>query len=103
MASRTRPDPGITRCGSITAREQVCHLAFACRGQRHLCLACRSKRSVPEHRSRRQRLEAAKRRLLYGLLALGLPVVSKQENAERDLAFAFLADPGPRIYARATR
>lgn len=38
-------------------------------------------------------MEAAKRRLLFSLLRLGLPVVSKQEDRMRGLAFRFLADP----------
>jgi hypothetical protein len=39
------------------------------------------------------KLEVAKRRLVFGLLALGCPVESKIERAEGGLAFDFLADP----------
>jgi hypothetical protein len=38
------------------------------------------------------RMEIAKRRLLYTLLGLGLPVETKTENPDRGLAFDFLAD-----------
>ena len=40
-------------------------------------------------------LETAKRRLFYSLLRLGLPLISKQEDPEAGLAFAFLADADP--------
>jgi hypothetical protein len=39
-----------------------------------------------------QRLEIAKRRLLYTLFGLGLPTQSKAEDSERGLAFAFKQD-----------
>ena len=38
-------------------------------------------------------MEVAKRRLIYTLLSLGLPVTSKVEQSETGLAFEFLADP----------
>lgn len=38
-------------------------------------------------------MEAAKRRLLAGLLALRLPIVSKAADSTNGLAFEFLADP----------
>jgi hypothetical protein len=37
-------------------------------------------------------MEAAKHRLLYSLLQLKLPIISKTENADSGLAFAFLDD-----------
>jgi hypothetical protein len=37
-----------------------------------------------------RRIEAAKRRLLYALYALGLPVVSRRDEPEEGLAFRFL-------------
>lgn len=39
-----------------------------------------------------QRLETGKRRLVYSLLRLGLPFVSKQENPAAGLAFALRGD-----------
>jgi len=39
------------------------------------------------------KLEAGKRRLLYSLLRLGLPVVSKTTNPKSGLGFRFLKDP----------
>ncbi len=64
------------------------------------CLACSLNDTVPKVGSsyrasqRRKwwgRMEAAKRRLIYTLLALGLPVQSKAEN-ENGIAFSFLED-----------
>ena len=64
------------------------------------CGACALNRTIPnlgspEYRWRWQRLETAKRRLVYSLLRLGLPVVSKAVDAAHGLAFDFLADPNP--------
>jgi hypothetical protein len=65
------------------------------------CLSCRLNRIVPFLESspraplRREcwyRLEQAKRRLLFTLLAMGLPVVSKAESKSAGLAFSFLED-----------
>ncbi|MGB6942461.1 MAG: putative zinc-binding metallopeptidase [Bryobacteraceae bacterium] len=72
---------------------------------RLLCIACRLNRtipdlSVPENGMLWSRLEAAKRRLVSSLLALGLPVESRvDQNTERGLAFDFLRSPaeGPRV------
>jgi hypothetical protein len=62
------------------------------------CQACRLNRTIPdlgrpEHLLRWQRLEAAKHRLVYSLLRLGLALVSKFEDPDTGLAFDFLADP----------
>ncbi|GAB3582007.1 zinc-binding metallopeptidase family protein [Hymenobacter daeguensis] len=64
------------------------------------CVACNLNRTIPDlsnpdYRLRWQRLETAKRRLVYSLLRLGLPVVSKATDPEHGLAFNFLADPNP--------
>ncbi len=61
------------------------------------CRSCRLSRTIPDLSTgtglqRWRRLEAAKRRLVYELIALGLPMPTKAEDAERGLAFDFLAD-----------
>ncbi|HSA80945.1 MAG TPA: putative zinc-binding metallopeptidase [Geminicoccaceae bacterium] len=63
------------------------------------CQACCLNRTIPdlglpENLLRWQRLEAAKHRLVYGLLRLSLPVVSKFEDPDAGLAFDFLAGYG---------
>lgn len=62
-----------------------------------LCRSCRMTRTIPDltipgNRSALRRLEAAKRRLLYGLTTLGLPVVDQHQDPHSGLAFEFLAD-----------
>lgn len=49
--------------------------------------------SVPGDRKAWKRLEAAKRRLLYSVLQLRLPLQGKAEAEKHGLAFAFLKDP----------
>lgn len=68
------------------------------------CLSCRLSRDVAdlanEDNQRYWRtIEAGKRRLISQLLALGLPVVSKDSDPEHGLAFDLLRSPddGPRV------
>jgi hypothetical protein len=63
------------------------------------CRACCHNRIIPDigvvrNLLRWQKVEAAKHRLIYTLLALGLPLVSKAEDPTAGLAFDFLAPPG---------
>jgi hypothetical protein len=63
------------------------------------CRACRLNRTVPdlgvpEYRLLWQRVEAAKHRLVYALLRLGLPVTSRFDDVESGLAFDFLSGTG---------
>jgi hypothetical protein len=76
----------------------VCNWAVASKDDNPLCLSCRLTRvipdlSVPGHQAAWYKLELAKRRLAYTLLALKLPLVSRRLDKERGLAFEFLADP----------
>jgi hypothetical protein len=80
------------------SQEQVCNWMLPAEDGAALCLACNLNEtipdlSVPANRVRWARLEAAKRRLVYGLLALQLPLHDKQDDPEKGLAFSFLADP----------
>jgi len=61
------------------------------------CAACRLNDTIPNLDDDKNkllwfRLEQAKRRLLYTLLRLKLPIVSKKENHEIGLGFSFLQD-----------
>ena len=76
----------------------VCNWAIPEHDAQPLCQSCRLTRVIPDltrpgHREAWYRLEVAKRRLLYGLTQLRLPVLSKAQDAERGLAFELLADP----------
>src|SRR5687767_5482200 len=63
------------------------------------CRSCRLNRVIPsldapDHRALWRRIEVAKRHLVYTLLALKLPLGSKEDYGERGLAFDFLV-PAP--------
>ena len=63
------------------------------------CRSCRLNRVIPsleapDHRALWRRIEVAKRHLVYTLLALKLPIGSKEDYGERGLAFDFLV-PAP--------
>jgi hypothetical protein len=83
----------------VNAAHAACNWLVPADGPDTFCPACRHNRTIPnlgppEHLLRWQRLEAAKHRLIYGLLRLGLPLVSKWEHPDSGLAFDFLADSG---------
>ncbi|MGK2913760.1 MAG: zinc-binding metallopeptidase family protein [Porticoccaceae bacterium] len=78
--------------------QQVCNWVLPAENPADLCPACNLNQTIPDLSNPQnhlywQRLEIAKRRLVYGLRALGLPLQNKQEDPEHGLAFAFLADP----------
>jgi hypothetical protein len=86
------------------AEQQVCNWAISEDDPNPLCRSCRLSRVIPDlsHDDARQRwyrLEVAKRRLVFTLLELRLPIVSRDDDPERGLAFEFKADPpgGPAI------
>lgn len=61
------------------------------------CTACRHNETVPdisdaENLSDWQILERAKKRLFYSIIRLGLPLITRDEDSQRGLAFNFLAD-----------
>ncbi|MBC7139111.1 MAG: putative zinc-binding peptidase [Defluviimonas sp.] len=61
------------------------------------CLACIHNRTVPDlsdplNHSRWQKIEAAKRRLIYSLLRLDLPLPRPGDGSPEPLVFDFLAD-----------
>lgn len=76
----------------------VCNWQVDAADPHDFCLACRHNRtvpdtSIPENLERWRKLEAAKHRLMYTILKLGLPHPTEAEDAARGLAFDFLADP----------
>lgn len=79
----------------------VCNWAIPEREPHELCRSCRLTRTLPDlsvdgHAQAWYRLEVAKRRLLYSLIELRLPIRTRDEDPQRGLAFDFLADtPDP--------
>ncbi|MVN78241.1 hypothetical protein GO988_18075 [Hymenobacter sp. HMF4947] len=64
------------------------------------CMACDLNRTIPDlshpgYLSRWQAIEVAKHRLVYSLLCLHLPVVSKRVYPDEGLQFDFKADESP--------
>ena len=87
------------KCANYT-EQQVCNwmVPEAAEGE-PFCRSCRLNRVIPsleepDHHALWRRIEVAKRHLVCTLLALKLPVVSKEDDEERGLAFEFLA-PAP--------
>lgn len=77
--------------------ERICNWAVPADEDGALCLSCRITRVIPNladpaHRSAWYRLEAAKRRLLFTLIQLGLPIRNRLDDPEQGLTFEFLAD-----------
>ena len=63
-----------------------------------LCAACRHNRTIPDisnpiYRSRWQKIEAAKRRLIYTVINLSLPLPTAASGDGEPLIFDFLANP----------
>ena len=91
--------PAYRLCANYS-QNQVCNWAVPVSDPNPFCLSCRLTRLIPDlsksgNREAWEKLEAAKRRLVYSLVSFGLPLQSKTDDPERGLAFEFLADPEP--------
>jgi hypothetical protein len=83
----------------------ACNWLMYARNPKTHCIACRFNRTIPslddaDNVRYWRKIEAAKRRLVAQLIALGLPVRSKvEEDPERGLMFDFLRSPkeGPGV------
>jgi hypothetical protein len=76
----------------------VCNWAVPADDPNPLCRSCRLTRVIPDlgkpgNEEAWYKLESAKRRLVYSLLRLGCPLISRAEDPQRGLAFEFLDDP----------
>ena len=90
---------GYRLCANL-AIEGTCNWAVPVDDDRPLCASCRITRVIPNlgnpgSAAAWSRLEGAKRRLLFTLMELGLPLPSRTDDPEHGLAFEFLADPEP--------
>jgi hypothetical protein len=77
--------------------EGICNWAVPADDDNPLCASCRITRVIPNlaepaNRAAWYRLEAAKRRLLFTLIELGLPTANRIDDPVRGLTFEFLAD-----------
>src|SRR5438105_868396 len=90
---------GVRQCGAGRRRTSW-GSSWTAGDDRPLCASCRITRVIPNlgnpnSATAWSRLEGAKRRLLFTLMELGLPVPSLTDDPVRGLAFEFLADPEP--------
>ena len=92
------PATGYGQCSNYS-NEGVCNWLVPEAPKSTLCQACELNNvipdlSQPENRQRWLEVEKAKRRLIYGLNRLGLPVLAKSRDAERGLSFDIKQDSG---------
>ncbi|WP_299131034.1 putative zinc-binding metallopeptidase [uncultured Amaricoccus sp.] len=94
VSPKARPDEEWHPCGN--AGKADCNWLVPVETHEPYCLACRLNRDVadlsdPAHLAKWRAIECAKRRLLYSLMRLGLPIASQTDGAARGLAFDFRA------------
>ncbi len=86
---------------------QTCNWAIPSDDDHPYCRSCRLTRVIPDvadplRRAAWHRLELAKRRLVFTLLALNLPIVGRDDDPASGLSFEFRADPAepeaPRVF-----
>jgi hypothetical protein len=91
----TQQRPPVRYCENLT--HDACNWLIPAESTDRFCMACRHNRTipditVPENLARWQRLEIAKNRLFYTLIALRLPLHDLTEDPVHGLAFDFLAE-----------
>lgn len=92
---RMSPANRVKRCEN-GLKHGVCNWLLPLDSTATLCKACRMNRTIPDLATARNRLlwgrmETAKRRALYTLLHLGIPLPSKTENIKTGLAFDIIS------------
>jgi hypothetical protein len=88
------PAPSFRLCAH-RATEAACNWLVPAERPESICLSCRLTRTVPalassKNAQRLRELEAAKRRVLFALQALQLPLVPRDEDPVAGMAFDFL-------------
>lgn len=91
----SQPEAGtFRRCANLDT-PAACNWLVASAAPQAFCVACDLNRtipdlSVPQNPERWRKVETAKRRMVAQLLNLGLPVVSKNQDEHKGLAFDFI-------------
>jgi len=75
----------------------VCNWLLPHNSEAEFCLACNLNHTIPDlsepdHWEKWASIEVAKHRLVYALLRLKLPIISKFQDAEKGIAFNFMAE-----------
>lgn len=86
-------------CENYT-NHNICNWVVDAGSEDTLCQSCDLTRiipdlSQPQNRARWSKLETAKRRLVYTLMGLNLPLLTKAVDEAQGLVFEFLGDPPP--------
>ncbi|MFO1105617.1 MAG: putative zinc-binding metallopeptidase [Amaricoccus sp.] len=94
VSPKSRPDEMWHPCANAAAAG--CNWLVSKDSHEQYCVACRLNRNVadlsdPAHREKWRAMETAKRRLLYAMMRLGLPIASQHDGEPRGLAFDFRA------------
>jgi hypothetical protein len=92
----SQENPGFRLCANYT-EHGVCNWALPADSTDALCRSCTLTHTIPNlnelgNEEAWAKLETAKRRLIYALLSLELPLPSKLDDAQRGLEFLFLSD-----------
>ncbi|MDZ7736544.1 MAG: putative zinc-binding metallopeptidase [Gammaproteobacteria bacterium] len=97
LADRPRmEDREFRKCVNYS-RNHVCNWMVPVEDSNPFCQACRLNQMIPdlsrpENSNYWREIEQAKRRLLFTLLSLKLPITGRDQDLQYGLAFAFLAD-----------
>lgn len=88
--------PTYRLCANYTAHG-ICNWAVPAHDPEELCASCRLTAVIPNlgrpgNQAAWQRIEAAKRRLVRALMALGLPIIDRKQDPERGLVFEWRSD-----------
>jgi len=97
-ASDSEPDAAYRLCANY-ANHAVCNWAVPADSTESLCRSCGLTHTIPilddaANRLAWAKLEGAKRRMVYSILRLGLPLASKVQDPAAGLEFQFLSDAG---------
>ncbi|MEX0942744.1 MAG: putative zinc-binding metallopeptidase [Pseudomonadales bacterium] len=91
------PDGSLYRKCANTSTWQVCNWMIPAASSDQFCVSCSLNETIPdlsqpENLDSWRKLEQGKRRLVYNLQRLGLPVISKKVDPVGGLAFEFLKE-----------
>jgi hypothetical protein len=91
-----RDSPGYRLCGNFD-QASVCNWVVPANDDDAFCSSCRLNRVIPDLSTERNRvawfrLEVAKRRMLYTLLGLALPITPKLDGSTDGVAFEFIEE-----------
>ena len=96
ITRKDKTTPAFSYKYCINKQYNVCNWLLKHNDKAQYCFACNLNRTIPDisqpdHRDKWAHIEVAKHRLIYSLLRLKLPVISKFQDQVRGIAFDFKA------------